>query len=111
VANEDILELDEAHDDRRQFDRKRLIVEIRFNGGDATGIATTRDIGLGGLYMSTKADLKEGTLLSLRMQIGNEDMIISGVVTYSDPGHGVGIRFHNLTPEAENLLRRELPLT
>ena len=32
--------------ERRDSDRKKLIVDVRFEGGDGTGIANTRDMGL-----------------------------------------------------------------
>jgi hypothetical protein len=111
VTDDDILEIEHPTDERRQFERRNLNVEIQFNGGDARGIATTRDVALGGLYMATAADLREGTLLSMRLFLGDKELILSGVVTYRDPGHGVGVRFHNLSPAAEAVLRRELPLT
>ncbi|MBC7795325.1 MAG: PilZ domain-containing protein [Pyrinomonadaceae bacterium] len=93
---------------RRQFERTKLIVEINYNGGDATGIASTRDIGMGGLYMVTQAELKEGSLLLMRMFFGEKELIISGVVAYSDPGQGVGVRFHGLADDAEIILKQEL---
>lgn len=96
--------------ERRGSDRKKLIVDVNFNGGDATGIANTRDIGVGGLYMTTNARLETGTLIFLRMIVGGRELAISGVVVYTDPGHGVGVRFHNLTDEASEVLKRELEL-
>ncbi len=41
-------------DERRLHDRSRLIVDVFFNGADATGVASTKDISLGGLYMNTQ---------------------------------------------------------
>ena len=111
MAIEDILEIEDSADDRREFERKPLTVEIRFDGGDATGRATTRDIGLGGLYMATTAELPEGTTLQLRIMLGAEELNVNGLVVYFDPGHGVGVRFHGLTEKAEELLRRNLPRT
>ena len=32
--------------ERRGGDRRKLIVDVRFDGGDGTGIANTRDIGI-----------------------------------------------------------------
>ncbi len=99
-----------APSERRGSDRKKLIVDVNFNGGDATGIANTRDIGVGGLYMTTNASLDTGTLIFLRMIVGGKELAISGVVVYTDPGHGVGVRFHSLTDEAAETLKRELEL-
>src|SRR5215212_4101960 len=87
--------------ERRKADRKKLIVDVRFEGGDGTGIANTRDIGAGGLYMTTTALLDIGTAIVMSMVVAERTMSISGVVVYSDPGHGVGVRFRELSEADE----------
>ena len=99
-----------APSERRQSDRKKLIINVNFEGGDGTGIANTRDIGIGGLYMITNAALETGTPLFMRMSLGGEEIGLDGVVTYADPDHGVGIRFQSLSEKNEALLKRELNL-
>ena len=94
--------------ERRGSDRRKLIVDVRFDGGDSTGIANTRDIGAGGLYMTTTAVLEVGTPIMMSLSIGERSLNIKGVIVYSDPGHGVGVRFRDLTEEDEALLNREL---
>ena len=79
--------------ERRGSDRKKLIVDVRFEGGDGTGIANTRDIGSGGLYMTTTAPLDVGTPIVMALSIGDRSMNILGTVVYSDPGHGVNCRW------------------
>lgn len=96
--------------ERRRTDRKKLIVGVKFDGGDATGIANTRDIGIGGLYIMTTAELKSGDPISMEMTIGGEQAVMLGVVAYIDEGHGVGVRFKDLTPEHEALLKSELEM-
>jgi hypothetical protein len=99
-----------APSERRQSDRKKLIVDVQFDGGDATGIANTRDIGIGGLYMTTNAALQTGMSLSIRMSIAGKEITINGTVVYTDPGHGVGVRFQNVPDEVAELLKRELEI-
>ena len=99
-----------APSERRQSDRKKLIINVNYEGGDGTGIANTRDIGIGGLYMITNATLEVGTPLFMRMSVGGEEIGLDGVVTYTDPEHGVGIRFQSLSEKDEALLKRELNL-
>lgn len=94
--------------ERRGSDRKKLIVDVRFDGGDSTGIANTRDIGSGGLYMTTTAALEIGTPIVMSLNVGDKALNISGVVVYSDPGHGVGVRFRELSEEDEAFLTGEL---
>ncbi len=96
--------------ERRGTDRKKLIVDVRFEGGDGTGIANTRDIGSGGLYMTTTAILDQGTPIMMTVNVGARTMNLNGVVVYSDPGHGVGVRFKNLDRTDEEFLKSELEL-
>jgi PilZ domain len=96
--------------ERRYADRKKLIVDIHFDGGDSIGIANTRDIGIGGLYMTTKETFTIGTHMLMQLTIGEKTISINGIVVYLDDGTGVGIRFHNLSDEHQKLLKHELNL-
>ncbi|MDT7541751.1 MAG: PilZ domain [Acidobacteriota bacterium] len=84
-------------EDRRHFDRSRLIVDVFFDGADATGIASTKDISVGGLYMNTQKELPEGGLLTLRLPFPEGDVVVNAEVVYSNPGRGVGVSFHGLS--------------
>jgi hypothetical protein len=108
MADEDQPD-DISPDERRQFDRSRLIVDVHFDGADSTGVAGTKDIGVGGLYLSTQAQIPEGATLTLRIPLGGEYVIVKADVVYSNPGHGVGVRFHRLSDQARELMERELP--
>lgn len=107
IEEQDSEEL--ASDERRHYDRSRLIVDVHFDGGDATGVASTKDISMGGLYMSTKADIAIGDTLTLRIPLAGQHVVVKADVVYSNPDHGIGVRFHRLTPEARELMERELP--
>lgn len=95
--------------DRRQFDRSRLIVDVHFDGAESTGVASTKDIGPGGLYLSTQANIPIGSTLALRLPLGNQYVVVKGEVVYSNPGEGVGVKFRDLSEEARALIERELP--
>ena len=97
--------------DRRGSDRKKLIIDVRFEGGDGTGIANTRDIGSGGLYMTTTVILEQGTPILMTLSLGSRTLNLHGTVVYSDPGHGVGVRFKDLDAADEAFLLSELELT
>jgi Tfp pilus assembly protein PilZ len=109
MSNKDFAEAISSSE-RRGADRKKLIVDVHYNDGDATGIANTRDIGIGGLYMTTNAKLDIGTAVFMQISIGAKELSLNGVVVYSDPGHGVGIRFQDLTTESEKTIKQELNL-
>ena len=96
--------------DRRDSDRKKLIVDVRYEGGDGTGIANTRDIGIGGLYMTTTSMLDIGTAIVMTIGVHGRAMKLNGVVVYSDPGHGVGVRFKDVANDDLDFLRGELEL-
>jgi hypothetical protein len=97
-------------DERRAHDRSRLIVDVFFNGADATGVASTKDIGLGGLYMNTQTVIPEGSLLTLRIPLSNDQqVVVNAEVIYSNPGLGVGVRFHGLTEKDRALMEHDLP--
>jgi len=96
-------------DERRQFDRSRLIVDVHFDGADSTGIASSKDMSLGGLYLTTHSVLPLGATLTLRIPMGGGHVVVKGDVVSSNPGQGVGVRFHRLPYEARALMERELP--
>ena len=99
----------EGPDERRRYDRARLIVDVYFNGMDVTGIASTKDISVGGFYMNTQANLPEGAVLLVRIPFGDgKQMIANAEVVYSNPARGVGLRFQNLSEESRILIESEL---
>ncbi|MGI8898490.1 MAG: PilZ domain-containing protein, partial [Pyrinomonadaceae bacterium] len=67
------------------------------------------DISVGGLYMNTQTDLPEGALLLLRIPLGDDQqVVVNGEVAYSNPGRGVGVRFHGLSTADRAMLELEL---
>jgi hypothetical protein len=106
LSDERAENLDSSPDDRRQHGRSRLIVDVFFDGQDATGIANTKDIGAGGLYLNTQAEIAEGSVLLLRIPIGAKQVVVNAEVVYSNPGRGVGVRFQGLSSEDQALIER-----
>ena len=99
----------EGPDERRRYDRARLIVDVYFDGMDVTGIASTKDISVGGFYMNTQANLPEGAVLLVRIPFGDaKQMIANAEVVYSNPARGVGLRFQNLSEESRIVIESEL---
>src|SRR5215210_3601313 len=95
-------------DERRHHDRSRLIVDVFFDGADATGIASTKDISVGGLYMNTQKELPEGGLLTLRLPFPEGDVVVNAEVVYSNPGRGVGVSFHGLSEHDRAVIQSAL---
>ncbi|HKP38431.1 MAG TPA: PilZ domain-containing protein [Pyrinomonadaceae bacterium] len=98
-----------SSDNRRKFDRSRLIVDVHFDGADSTGVASTKDISPGGLYLTTQENIPVGTTLALRIPLGEKYVIVNGEVVYSNPGAGVGVKFRDLSDESRALIEREVP--
>ncbi len=104
----DFINSQDPREDRRLFDRRRLIVDVFFDGADATGVASTKDISPGGLYMNTKSELPEGSLLTIRLPFPEGDVVVNAEVVYSNPGRGVGVRFSGLTDKDRALMEESL---
>lgn len=99
----------DSQEERRNYDRSRLIVDVFFDGKDVTGVASTKDISPGGLYMNTQAEIPEGALLLVRIPFRSEAQVVCNAeVVYSNPGRGVGLRFQGLSDEARAILEREV---
>lgn len=96
------------HQERRRHDRSRMIVDVFFDGKDAKGVASTKDISVGGLYMNTRAEIPDGETLMIRIPFGNEQIVCSAEVVYRNPGLGLGVRFIDLSDEARAVLQREI---
>ena len=96
-------------EERRSHDRSRLIVDVFYDGNDATGVAATTDISVGGFYMNTKANIPEGSVLLVRIPFGNGKQVVANAeVVYTNPDRGVGLRFQSLSQENRDLIEREL---
>ena len=107
-----VEELDETltlPENRRHYDRSRLIVDVFFDGKDETGVASTQDISVGGLYMNTQAHLPEGAILLVRIPLNERNqVVVNAEVVYSNPGRGVGLRFQGLSDDDRARLEQEL---
>ena len=106
---DDVDEGVQSQDERRAHDRSRLILDVFFDGQDVTGVASTKDISPGGLYMNTQANIPQGAFLMVRIPFGNNVQVVCNAeVIYSNPGQGVGLRFHDVPDEVRATLEREV---
>ena len=100
---------EEPQEERRWHERSRLIIDVFFNGDDLTGVASTKDISPGGLYMNTQAEIPQGAMLLVRIPFRpGVQVICPAEVIYSEPGRGVGLRFRDLPDETRAVLEREV---
>ena len=104
----DFIDSRSTHDERREFERSRFIINVFFEGADLTGVASSKDISPGGLYMNTQADIPEGALLTVRVPFPEGNVVVNAEAVYSNPGRGVGLRFQGLTAEGRGIIERAL---
>ena len=90
--------------ERRLDGRSRLFIRIFFEGAAAAGVASTRDIGPGGLYMNTPAALPVGATVVLRIPLGAVQVAVDARVVYSNPGCGAGVHFYGLSERTRSML-------
>lgn len=109
VTDEETVE-ELSGEERRQHDRSRLIVDVHFDGAESTGVASTKDISSGGLYLKTQTRIPVGATLALRIPLGDEHLVVKAEVVYSNPGEGVGVKFKELSEDARRRLEQGLPL-
>ena len=106
IDDDDIFK---SHDERRAYDRSRLIVDVFFDGQDVTGVASTKDISQGGLYLNTQTNFPVGAMLLLRIPFRPDaEVVCRAEVIYSEPGRGVGLRFSDVSEEGRAILEREV---
>lgn len=105
----------DAHDEvpsptqeQRQSVRKSLIVDVEYEGGNTTGMANTENIGLGGLFLRIKEPFAEGTPLKMKFAIGGNPLDVGGSVVFVEEGHGIGVKFVDLTPDEKEVIREEI---
>jgi hypothetical protein len=94
----------------RSSQRTAAEMEIRFEGGGRSGVAMTRDVGVGGAFIRTELSFEKGMRLFLEMVIGGRRTKFRGLVVRVKEGEGVAVRFEELSPEDIRDLRRELKL-
>lgn len=96
--------------ERRESDRKKLIVEVYFEGGDATGIANTTDISLGGVFMTTSAFFEIGQPVAIRITVDGRRLNLDAEIAYTEAGRGVGVSFTDLSGGKKAILEKEFGL-
>jgi hypothetical protein len=82
---------------RQHFVAEAMIVEVR------SGVklsARSCDLVVHGCYVDTIRPFPVGTLVRIRLKKDETTVEVNGNVVYELPGLGMGIAFHDLTPES-----------
>lgn len=107
--NDNLINETTEIEERRKNERTRLILDLYYDGHDATGVASIQDISLGGLYMKTDETIKVGSELHLRIPFNENDSVVAKAeVVYVNQGEGVGVKFTALSDNARAILLQKL---
>ena len=92
-------------DERRSSQRKRILLEAKWESMSHTHEARVDDVSLGGCFVNTfgRVELNEQVNLQIELPSG-EWLSLSGYVASYQPGVGFGLSFDSLTEEKSAML-------
>ena len=87
-------------EERRRSERKRVLLEAKWESMSRTHEARVDDVSLGGCFVNTfgRVELKEAVNLQIQLPSG-EWLPLRGEVASYHPGVGFGVAFTSLTEE------------
>lgn len=97
-----------SNDERRLHDQSRVIVDVHFDGGESTAVAGSKDISLGGQYISP-GEIGVGAMLALRIPLAGDHVVVKCEVVYTNPREGVDVKCRDLSDDARRSLQQKLP--
>ena len=92
--------------DRRHSQRIPYLCEVCFDGVQ-TGAANVRisDLSTKGAFIDSLASFPVGSILHLRFFLRSTEMCVTSEVRHALPQIGMGVRFVDMSPEDEALLK------
>ena len=95
-------------DERRSNQRKRILLEAKWESMSRTHEARVDDVSLGGCFVNTYGKVELGERVNLQMQLPSGEWLpLSGCVASYQPGVGFGLSF-DLLSEKESAALKEL---
>ncbi len=89
-------------DERRRQERVQAYIEVFWEGTSGKHDARTGDIHTGGCFIDTIGEVAVGEILNFKLRLQSEDWIeVKGVVAYTYPNVGFGVRFLSISSEAD----------
>ena len=93
-------------DERRSSQRKRILLEAKWESMSRTHEARVDDVSLGGCFVNTYGKVELGERVNLEMQLPSGEWLpLSGCVASYQPGVGFGLSFDSLTEEESAALK------
>jgi hypothetical protein len=101
--------------DRRRYPRMKcfVAVELRVDGSPTPVWGNLSNTSLGGGFVETATPVKTGVNLEIGLWVANgkiwvKGLILNGIVTRSNPGFGVRLKFDSMEPSERETLREFL---
>lgn len=93
-------------DEQRDQPRVPVFLDVAWEGtGQLT--ARTSDLSLGGCFIDTVSRVTEGETVRFRLRMPDGDWLqLMGVVAYTYPNIGFGLRFVDMSTEAQSKLKQ-----
>jgi hypothetical protein len=87
-------------DERRRTERKRILVEAKWESMSRTHEARVDDISLGGCFVNTFGRVELNEAVNLEVQLPSGQLLaLRGYVASYQPGVGFGLAFTSLTED------------
>ncbi|RME76155.1 MAG: PilZ domain-containing protein [Planctomycetota bacterium] len=101
---------DDRQHERYAADGEVVLRVLLTRSDDIASIrARVRDVGLGGIYIETDADIPPGALADLELRLDGRCLANTlGLVRWLQPGKGAGIEFFYTTEQERDALRAYL---
>jgi PilZ domain-containing protein len=94
--------------DKRQHRRAKLVTQIRCESLGREELHVTRDVSVGGLFVSSKNPFPQDSMVSVFFHLRPSEPAISchGKVVYSLKGLGMGVQFTDLSDSDRRALEK-----
>ncbi len=108
MSEEETLQLTRPGIEKREHRRARLVTQVRCEALGREAMLLTRDVSVGGVFISAKEPFPMGSDITLALQLatGGASIKTSGKVVYSLKGLGMGIQFSDLEEENRATLQK-----
>lgn len=99
-------ELQKAEFDKRKYRRAKLVTQVKCETLGREGIAVTRDVSAGGMFLNDPNPFPKNSAVTLAFRLSPTDPLLSceGEVVYSLKGVGMGIAFTHISDEIRQAL-------
>ncbi len=94
--------------DKRRHRRAKLVTQVRCEPLDREELMLTRDISVGGMFISARNPLPSPSDVTLKFRLKSGEPLLEcrGKVVYSIKGMGMGVQFEGLSENTKEALQK-----